>query len=62
MTARFGLNRSNWFNPQQLGALGGPGYSPSNSPVGVGEGSVYSGTLSGSYTFTPHFIVDAYFG
>ena len=62
LTVRFGLNRNNWFNPQQFGTLGGPGYSPSNSTVGVGEGSVYNGTLSGSYTFTPNLIMDAYFG
>src|SRR5229473_2376742 len=60
--ARFGINDSSWFNPQQYGALGGPGYSPSNSAVGVGGGFIYSGTLSATYIFSPTLIVDAYYG
>src|SRR5437870_5070584 len=45
--ARFGINDNSWFNPQQYGALGGPGFSPANSSVGIGAGFIYSGTLSG---------------
>src|SRR5260370_20072157 len=44
--ARFGINDSSWFNPQQYGALGGPGFSPSNLAVGGVDGFRYSGTLS----------------
>ena len=60
--ARFGINDNSWFNPQQYGALGGPGFSPSNSSVGVGAGFIYSGTLSGTYIFSPNLIADAYYG
>ncbi len=62
MFARFGLDRFSWFNPQQYGALGGPGYSPSNTGVGTGDGFIYSGTVSGTYIFSPNLIADAYFG
>src|SRR5260370_8216068 len=60
--ARFGINDSSWFNPHQCGALGGPGFSPSNSAVGLGGGFIYSGTLSATYIFSPTLIVDAYYG
>jgi hypothetical protein len=60
--ARFGINDSTWFNPQQYGPLGGLGFSPSNSAVGTGGGFIYSGTLSGAYIFSPNLIVDAYYG
>jgi hypothetical protein len=62
MFARFGLNDNTWFNPQQYGSLGGPGFSPSNTAVGTGGGHIYSGTISGTYIFTPNLIADAYFG
>jgi hypothetical protein len=62
MFVRFGLNDNTWTNPQQYGQLGGPGYSPSNSSVGVGGGKIYSGTISASYIFNPNLIVDAYYG
>ena len=62
MSARFGLDHFTWVNPQQFGALGGPGMSPSNTAVGNGSGFIYSGTLSGTYIFGPKLIADAYFG
>jgi len=62
MYVRYGMNDNSWFNPQQYGALGGPGYSPSNSAVGAGGGHIYSGTVSGTYIFSPTLIADAYFG
>lgn len=62
MFARFGLTGVSWFNPQQFGDLGGPGFSPANSAVGTGSGHVYSGTLSATYTITPKLLIDAYFG
>jgi hypothetical protein len=62
MFARFGINDNSWFNPQQYGALGGPGFSPSNSAVGVGGGFIYSGTVSATYIFSPTLIADAYYG
>jgi hypothetical protein len=60
--ARFGLNDNTWFNPQQYGALGGLGFSPSNSAVGAGGGHIYSGTLSAAYIVTPNLVADAYYG
>jgi hypothetical protein len=62
MFSRFGLNHNTWFNPQQYGPLGGPGFSPSNSAVGTGGGIIYSGTISGTYIFRPNLIADAYYG
>ncbi|MDP3000704.1 MAG: TonB-dependent receptor, partial [Bryobacterales bacterium] len=62
MFARIGLNDSDWYNPQIFGLLGGPQVSPSNGAVGVGAARVYNGTLSATYVFTPHLLVDAYFG
>ena len=59
---RFGINKSSWFNPQQYGSLGGPGFSPGNSAVGTGGGHIYSGTVSGTYIFTPNVIADGYYG
>jgi hypothetical protein len=60
--ARFGLNDNTWTNPQQYGLLGGLGYSPSNSAVGVGGGKIYSGTLSATSIFSPNLVADAYYG
>ncbi|RZU29062.1 TonB-dependent receptor [Edaphobacter modestus] len=59
---RFGLNKVSWINPQQYGMLGGPAYSPSNTATGTGVGMIYSGTISATYIFTPHLIVDANYG
>jgi hypothetical protein len=60
--ARFGLNMVSWTNPQQYGLLGGPGFSTSNTATGTGQGKIYSGTLGGTYIFTPHLIADVYYG
>jgi hypothetical protein len=62
MFARFGLNDVSWFNPQQYGLLGGPGYSASNTAVGNGLGHVYSGTGSAMYIFSPNLIADVFYG
>ena len=62
MFARFGINVVSWANPQQFGFLGGPGYSAANTAVGSGVGHVYSGTLSGTYIFSPTLVADAYYG
>ena len=62
MFARMGINVNDWFNPQQYGSLGGPGYSSGNTAVGLGEGHLYSGTVSGTYIFNPNLIADAYYG
>jgi hypothetical protein len=62
IVTRFGINDNSWFNPQQYGLLGGPGFSPSNSAVGTGGGHVYSGTVAATYIFSPNLIADAYFG
>ena len=59
---RMGNNLISWANPQQFGALGGPGVSPANTAVGNGLAHIYSGTVSGTYIFSPSLIADAYFG
>ena len=60
--ARFGLNNGDWYDPQIFGILGGPAVSPSNISVGTGGANVYNDTVSGTYVFGPHLLVDAYFG
>jgi hypothetical protein len=62
MFVRFGLNNSDWQNPQIFGLLGGPGVSPANTAVGVGGSNVYNDTVSATYVFTPHLLVDGFFG
>ena len=59
---RYGMNDNTWTNPQQYGQLGGLGFSPSNSAVGVGGGHIYSGTISAAYIFSPSLVADAYYG
>lgn len=59
---RFGFNNGDWYNPQIFGLLGGPAVSPSNISVGQGGANVYNATLSGTYVFNAHLLVDAYFG
>jgi hypothetical protein len=62
MFVRWGFNDSNWYNPQLFGILGGPGYSPTNTAVGIGEAHVFSGTISATYVFNANLVADAYFG
>jgi hypothetical protein len=59
---RFGINNGDWYNPQIFGLLGGPVVSPTNISAGVGGATVYNNTVSASYTFSSHLLVDAYFG
>ncbi|MBM3786793.1 MAG: carboxypeptidase regulatory-like domain-containing protein [Acidobacteria bacterium] len=46
--------------PTAFGAIGGPPIAFGNP--GQGFGTTWSGTLASTYTFTPNFIVDAYYG
>jgi hypothetical protein len=62
MFVRFGFNSSDWQNPQIFGLLGGPGVSPANTAVGVGGSNAYNDTVSATYVFTPHLLVDGFFG
>jgi hypothetical protein len=59
---RFGVNNGDWYDPQIFGLLGGPVVSPTNISAGVGGATVYNNTVSASYIFSPHLLVDAYFG
>jgi hypothetical protein len=59
---RFGINNGDWYDPQIFNLLGGPAVSPTNSSVGVGGATVYSGTASATYVFSPTLLADAYFG
>lgn len=60
--ARFGYNNGDWYNPQIFGLLGGSVVSPTNISAGVGGATVYNNTLSATYVFNSHLLVDAYFG
>lgn len=62
MFARFGFNDNSWFCPQQFGAMGGPILCPSSGAPGIGFGYLFSGTVAGTYVFTPNLIVDAHYG
>ncbi|MDP2991555.1 MAG: TonB-dependent receptor, partial [Kiritimatiellota bacterium] len=61
MFLRFSILQYNSYNQQMFGdAIGGPPIAGGNP--GSGYGGTYSATLAGTYVFTPHFIVDAYYG
>jgi hypothetical protein len=59
---RFGFNNGDWQNPSIFGLLGGPAVSPANTAVGNGGSNVYNDTVSATYVFTPHLLVDGFFG
>ncbi len=60
--ARFGFNDNTWFCPQQFGTMGGPILCPSSGAPGIGFGQLFSGTIAGTYVFSPTLIVDAHYG
>ena len=59
---RFGFNNNNWITPQPFGVLGGPSLSSTNTAVGNGFGHIFNDTISGTYVFTPHVLMDVSFG
>jgi hypothetical protein len=62
MFVRFGFNNNNYFNPQPFGILGGPSLTSANTAIGNGFGHIFNDTVSGTYVFTPHLLMDAYIG
>ena len=61
ITARLGVMKFTGFNPALFGT-NGAGVSSAAARDGNLGGSVFSGTLSGTYVFGPRFIIDAYYG
>jgi hypothetical protein len=62
MFARLGVATGSWYNPQIFGLLGGTQVSPTNGAIGTGGSHVFNGSISATYVFSPHVVVDAYFG
>ena len=62
MFIRFGFNNNSWFTPQPFGILGGPSLSSTNTATGNGFGHIFNDTVSGTYVFTPHLLMDASVG
>ena len=61
VVARLGVLDYTAFNPDMFGDNGNPVNSAA-SRDGTMAGTVFNGTISGTYIFTPHFIVDSYYG
>jgi len=61
VTARLGMLDYHVFNPDIFGDNGG-GVNTSATRDGNMDGTVFNGTLSGTYTLSPQIIVDSYFG
>lgn len=57
---RFGILRYTHFNQHLFGPLGGPPVNGGNP--GNGYGGTYSSTAAITYTVTPTFVIDAYYG
>ncbi|HEY2019499.1 MAG TPA: TonB-dependent receptor, partial [Bryobacteraceae bacterium] len=61
MTARLGALDYNAFNPDMFGDNGNP-VNSSATRDGTMSGTVFNGTVSGTYTVSARVIVDSYFG
>jgi hypothetical protein len=57
---RFSVLRYNHFNQHLFGPLGGPPVNGGNP--GNGNGGTYSSTAAITYTVSPTFVIDAYYG
>jgi hypothetical protein len=62
MYARLSVLEYDMFNNPSFGDAGGPEISAAGGNPGQGFGNTYTGTLAGTYVFTPNFIVDGNFG
>jgi hypothetical protein len=60
LSERIGFLHYDVFNAPVFGDLVGQGVSSSAGRVGNGHGNVISNTVSGTYVFTPKFLVDGY--
>jgi len=61
LSARLGALDYHVFNPDLFGD-NGAGVNSSATRDGNMNGTVFNGTISGTYTVSPHVIVDSYFG
>jgi hypothetical protein len=60
--ARFGWLHFLMNDPPAFGALGGPQLGSTGGAEGLGQGNVFSNTVTGNYVVSPHFVIDGYFG
>lgn len=61
ITARLGVLDYDSFNPEIFGD-NGAGVNKASPRDGTTAGKVFNGTLAGTYTVNPHFLIDSYFG
>lgn len=59
--ARYSAEPTSIFDPQELGAAGGPAFGPSGQP-GNSTGLTQNISLGGTYTFTPNLLLDGNVG
>ncbi|MPZ16968.1 MAG: hypothetical protein GEV06_03480 [Luteitalea sp.] len=62
IAARLGWLGYNFKNPAMFGTLGGLPINSSAAKAGTGLGDTYTFTGSGSYVFSPNFLIDTYAG
>jgi outer membrane receptor protein involved in Fe transport len=62
ISARLGWLGYNFRNPAMFGDLGGLPINSTAAKAGTGLGDTYTFTGSGSYVFTPNFLIDTYAG
>jgi hypothetical protein len=59
---RFGWLHFLMNDPPAFGALGGPQLGSTGGAERMGQGNVFSNTVTGNYVVNPHFVIDGYFG
>lgn len=59
---RFGWLNYYMDDPPAFGAIGGPQLGSTGGAEGVGNGNVFSNTVTGNYVVSPRFVIDGYFG
>jgi hypothetical protein len=62
LSARLGWLNYNFKNPAMFGPLGGLPINSTAAKAGTGLGDTYTITGSGSYVFSPNFLIDSYTG
>lgn len=59
--ARYSVEPTSIFDPQELGSAGGPAFGPTGQP-GNSTGLTQNASLGGTYTFTPNLLFDGNIG
>jgi hypothetical protein len=59
---RFGWLKFYMDDPPAFGAIGGPQLGSTGGAEGIGQGNVFSNTVTGNYIASPRFVIDGYFG